>query len=88
MILELIQDEYEPCSPKVFKIDGIDADPDDFGEVSKLTGDFCCKYREFKGFEEPSTAVLEKYHISKDEFFEICDELRDMLTITDCGRCV
>ena len=39
MKLELIQDEYEPCTPKVFKIDGIDADPDDFGEVSKLTGD-------------------------------------------------
>lgn len=88
MILELMQDEYEPCSPKIFTINEIYADPNDFGEVSKLTGDFCCKYREFNGFEEPSTAILEKYHISKDEFFEVCDELRDMLTITDCGRCV
>lgn len=49
-----MQDEYEPCSPKIFTINEIYADPDDFGEVSKLTGDFCCKYREFKGFEEPS----------------------------------
>lgn len=88
MKLELIQDKYEPCTTKIFTINGIDADPDDFGEVTKHVGHFCCEYREFSGFEEPPTDVLEKYHITKEEFFEVCDELRDMLTITDCGRCL
>lgn len=88
MKLKLIQDEYEPCSPKIFTINEIYADPDDFGEVNKLTGDFCCKYREFKGFEKPSTVVLEKYHITEDEFFEVCDELRDILRVTDCSLCI
>lgn len=88
MKLELIQDEYEPCSPKVFTINGIYADPDDFGEVDKISGNYCCKSREFIGFEKPPTGVLEKYHISKDEFFEICNKLSDVLRVTDCSRCV
>ena len=88
MRLELIQDEYEPCSPKVFTINEIHANSDDFGEISKQTGHFCCKYREFQAFEEPPTDVLEKYHITEDEFIEVCDELRDILRVTDCSLCI
>lgn len=88
MKLELIQDKYEPCTLKVFTVNGIDANPDDFGEVTKHVGHFCCEYREFSGFEYAPIGVLEKYHITEEEFFEVSDELRDMLTITDCGRCL
>lgn len=61
MILELIQDEYEPCTPKIFKIDGINANPDDFGEVSKLTGDFCCKYTEIFVVNTENLKVLKNH---------------------------
>ena len=87
MKLELIQDRYEPCTPKVFKIDGIDADPDDFGEVDKILGYYCCESRKFIGFEEPPTDTLEKYHITENEFFEICDKLRDVLRVQGCSMC-
>ena len=88
MKLELIQDKYEPCSPKVFTINEIYADPDDFGEIDKISGDYCCKSRAFIGFEEPPTGILTKYHITRDEFFEICDKLSDILRVTDCRLCV
>lgn len=88
MKLELVKDEYEPCSPKIFRINEIYADPDDFGEIDKILGYYCCESRKFIEFEEPPAGVLEKYHISKDEFFEICDKLSNVLRVIDCSRCV
>ena len=87
MKLELIRDEYEPCTPKIFTIDGIDADPDDFGEIEKVSGCYCCESRKFIGFEEVPESTLEKYHITESEFFDICDELRDVLEVEHCSRC-
>lgn len=88
MKLELIKDEYEPCTPKIFRIDGIAADADDFGEVEKISGYYCCKSRKFIGFEEAPESTLEKYQITESEFFDICDELRDILDVEHCSRCV
>lgn len=87
MKLELIKDEYEPCTPKIFTIDGIDADADDFGEVDKISGYYCCESRTFVGFEEPPIDTLEKYRITESEFFDICDELKDILCVKGCNRC-
>lgn len=88
MKLELMRDEYEPCTPKVFTINGIYADPDDFGEVDKILGYYCCESRKFIGFEEPPTGILKKYNITEEEFFEICDELKDVLKVKSCSMCV
>ena len=88
MNLELMRDEYEPCTPKVFKINEIYADPDDFGEVDKILGYYCCESRKFIEFEEPPAGILEKYHITEEEFFEICDELKDVLRVKSCSMCV
>lgn len=88
MKLELEKDKYEPCAPKIFKVNDIYADPDDFGEVDKILGYYCCESRKFIGFEEPPAGILGKYQITEDEFFEICDELRDILRVKDCSMCV
>lgn len=71
-----------PCEAEVFKINGIDADMDDFGGVNLghipwLDDDEDMTECEMNGFfgEQPTEEILEKYGITEEEYDEILDNL-------------
>ena len=85
--IELEIYEFLPCSCRVFKVNGIPADVDDFGE-SWTSGDpsiGSCYHRFNHGF--PTAEVLEKYGITLEEFREICEKLESELYVGGCGYC-
>lgn len=88
MQLEITPKEDQPCMLLTFTINGKDADMDEFG-YSNTYGDMdayrCCTI--FIPYEIPDHNLLKKYEISKDEYREICEKLRDKLRVTDCGWC-
>lgn len=73
---------------RVFRINDIDADVDDFGisEDSEPWNapEYGCGNRQFHPYDDPSENVLEKYHITYYEWTNICDILCREL---DWGRC-
>lgn len=76
-----------PCELETFKINGIEADVKDFGEIER-SGD-CMNYtcsHTFK-FKLPTEKVLKKYSINLREYSEICDRLEDELHVSRCGMC-
>lgn len=71
-----------------FTINGIKADYYDFGTTT-LNGDerlweCCCK---FEPYDTPQESILDKYHISEEEYHIICNKLTDTLEIYSCGCC-
>jgi hypothetical protein len=80
------------CSMRVFDVNGIAADTDDFGEQfdhdPMNAPDYGCADMRFGRFMEPPEGVLEKYGITLSEFEEIGDELSDLLSFGSCGWCV
>ena len=78
------------CGLSVFRINGIDADTDDFGESYDSDAgnrpDYGCGNRTFR-YIESTESVLAKYGITKSEYDEICDELSVELYIGQCARC-
>lgn len=87
--LELEIEPYSalPCALEVFKINGQDADIEDFGSTY-VCGDCmlseCCS--DFNNIK-PTNEVLQKYHISGSQFYQICDELKEKLHVNNCGWC-
>jgi hypothetical protein len=81
-----------PCGLEVFKINGKDADVEDFGETRDLCPEaaapYSCADRQFVANEEPTATVLECYSISEDEWYEVIEELRETLAVGACGWCV
>ena len=80
-----------PCALKTFSINGIRADQDDFGigqdEKREIAGDYGCGYWRFTA--KPATqAVLDKYHITIDEYEDIAKQLEVVLDVGPCGWCV
>ena len=79
------------CALKVFKINGIKADYKDFGEKYDHDPDhapeYGCGYMEFEA-KDSTPEVLDKYHITEEDYEEICDKLHDELTFGNCGWCV
>ena len=73
---------------KVFRINDIEADEEDFGasmDADELCApEYGCGDRRFFSNEEPQTGVLDKYHITYEEWETICNKLEYML---DWGRC-
>lgn len=73
---------------RVFRINHIDADTEDFGESEdrrpEVAPEYGCGDRKFYAYERPSKRVLEKYHINYREWKEISEKLEAML---DWGRC-
>jgi hypothetical protein len=88
MQLEIIPREALPCRLLTFTINGKEADMEEFGYCSSY-GDVdayeCSNI--FTPFEIPDHDILKKYEISKGEYREICEKLRDKLRVTDCGWC-
>jgi hypothetical protein len=78
------------CSCEVFKVNGIDADSDDFGNGydagADYAEDYCCGNRVFEVIK-PTKKVLEKYKITEEEYRVIGDELTEKLSWGSCGWC-
>ena len=88
--MEYIIETYHalPCELQTFKVNGKDADIEDFGVKTMLDGS-CMDYEcgcEFHP-ELPSLVVLEKYGINADEYAEIANELESKLNVNRCGWC-
>ena len=78
------------CAMEIFEINGTEADYDDFGnkydDDPYHAEDYCCGNMVFEG--KPHTQeTLDKYKISKDEYYEICERLREELSFGACCWC-
>lgn len=80
-----------PCATKEFKINGINADIDDFGDNSDVepeeAPDYGCGCRKFIGDPEKAPEAMKKYGITKEEFMQVCDKLEDVLYVGRCAWC-
>lgn len=89
MILELKIYQYF-CATKVFRINGVDADADDFGNHydrdPSNAEDYCCGNMRFTR-KSPTQDVLNKYFINESEYAQIAERLEDELTWGSCGLC-
>ena len=78
------------CTTKTFKINGIDADTDDFGENNDHdeanAEAYCCGNMHFDP-KLPTEEVLNKYKITVGEYGTICNELESKLSFGNCGWC-
>lgn len=79
------------CATSEFKINGIAADSDDFGEQydhdRENAEDYACGDMRFE--RKASTAdVLDKYKITEEEYQAIAEKLEDGLSFGCCGGCV
>jgi hypothetical protein len=78
------------CSLKTFKINGIDADYDEFGDKEDIdrenAADYCCGNMTFTP-RNAKQEVLDKYKISQEQYDEVCDKLVDALSFGSCGWC-
>ena len=91
--MELIIEPFSglPCELKTFTINGKNADEIDFGDTydhdtenaeSCSCGDM---YFEPKNLTKE---VLDKYNITEEEYYHICDELEEKLHVGSCGWCI
>lgn len=85
MQIEIIPMEYPPCKLRTFSINNKEGDIDEFGYCGTY-GEGSC-YHIFTPYEIPNHDILKKYEISKGEYREICEKLRDTLRVTNCGWC-
>ena len=76
---------------RVFRINHIDADTDDFGVSEdrrpEAAPEYGCGDRKFRAYEWPSMGVLEKYLITFREWEEIGEKLEAMLDWGCCSLC-
>lgn len=79
------------CALETFKINGIEADYDDFGDKNDQSPDtaepYGCGDMTFTP-KMPTQAVLDKYKINLEQYTEIADELASKLSFGSCGWCV
>ena len=79
------------CETRDFRINGVDADWEDFGTKidrhPELAEPYGCGDMRFEA--KPATQeVLDKYRITEDEYDEICDKLTTGLSFGTCGWCI
>lgn len=79
------------CEPRLFRVNGIDARYEDFGEKYDASPDnrkpHSCGNMTLR-FKAPRSQVLGKYHISLEEYREIYHELYESLSFGSCRLCV
>ena len=94
--MELVIEPFDalPCVLKIFIINGKDADSNDFGSTVYHKEDcddeiaaYGCYNRYFES-EPPTEEVLHKYNITEEEYYKICDELKENLYVDHCEWCV
>lgn len=77
-----------PCNLKVFKINGKDADQDDFGDTYDAENSEIYSCADMRFDPKSSTKeILNKYHITEEEYCSICNELQCKLCVGSCGWC-
>ena len=94
--MELVIEPFNalPCELEIFTINGKQADSNDFGMTSNHKEDYddeitvygCCNMY-FKP-NPPAMEVLHKYNITEEEYYKICDELKEKLSVGYCEWCV
>jgi len=79
------------CSTETFKVNGIPADADDFGEKydrdSENAEEYGCGNMQFTRIA-PKREVLEKYNITEAEYENVAEQLESGLSFGGCGWCV
>ena len=79
------------CGTKIFEINGIIADSNDFGYQEDLAPDnaepYGCGDMQLIP-KSAHTEILNKYHISANEYEQICAALKEKLSFGECGWCV
>lgn len=91
--MEIIIKTYKalPCQTEVFKINGINASIEDFGDNSDNDPEnaevYGCGYHKFTGNIEVKSEILEKYKITKEEYFEVINKLENVLDVGPCYWC-
>jgi len=90
--MKLVLEFYDAlCSTSEFVVNGVTADYDDFGDKydhdSENAEEYGCGDMHFdpKPFTEE---VLNKYHITENEYDKICNKLEDGLSFGNCGWCI
>ena len=79
--------DCSPCTIDKFRINGIRANEEDFGEIQKEhLGNYSCRLSGFS-HGKLSQEILDKYNISFDEFYEICDRLDEVFDYGHCSYC-
>lgn len=76
-----------PCAVDKFRINGIRANEEDFGEVNlENVGRYTCR---ISGFTpgKVKQKILDKYGITIDEFYEICSKLDEVFEYRTCSYC-
>jgi hypothetical protein len=79
------------CAMKVFKINGVDADNDDFGnkeDVSRETAEDYAGCDMRFTMKDATDEVLNKYGITKSEYETVGEKLEELLSFGCCGYCV
>jgi hypothetical protein len=78
------------CGLKVFRINGLDADYKDFGEMYDAYSDHtkrgCCGNMVFAP-KRYSKKVLVKYGITPEDYTEVCVQLKNKLSYGLCRLC-
>ena len=91
--MELIIEPYNalPCELDIFTINGKSADSSDFGEVydhdEESAETYGCGDMWFEP-KPPTKEVLDKYNITDQEYYNICNELEDKLRVGRCVWCI
>jgi hypothetical protein len=87
MNVELSVYEYL-CATEIFVINGVKANPMDFGEQFDRDGRYGCACTNMKFTRNPPTKeILTRYSITKDEYSKICDALETKLSFGNCQYC-
>ena len=80
-----------PCSLEVFTINGNSANQYDFGDIYdhdiERAEPYACADMHF-GQKPPTKKVLDKYNLTKEEYYNICNELKCKLCVGRCGWCI
>ena len=80
-----------PCELEIFTINGNDSERKDFGDTYDHDIARAEPYRCGDMYFEPkppTKEVLDKYNITEQEYYNICNELEDKLRVGSCGWCV
>lgn len=78
------------CETQTFRINGVDAEWEDFGTKFDASPDTAEDYgcRDMRFTRRDSTPrVLEKYGINETKYAEVCEKLEEGLSFGCCGWC-
>lgn len=80
-----------PCELEIFTINGKNAYEGDFGDTYDHDRENAKPYNCGDMYFEPKNLtkeVLDKYNITEEEYYHICNELEDKLHVGSCGWCI